>query len=299
MGIMDFLFGSEDQTVMDPQIKRARDFLLDQMLMQYSAGPVNVPQYMAQAPSSRYSGANALLSSLGLEGVQAPDMPTTRMNGMDVYTSDPLQQTMERRFKEAAPAQYDYLQSFYMDPVTGEFGERSYGYNRPMQEPVSSGGGESYMPSAPSVPMTSYGTVPLTSRDEGPGYHQRFLENLEAAGRDAGENPYGTTQGVPIFDQGYVGLGTNPVSDFVGNVINKGIGGSIFGAATGGTLLPTVDNLMAPTVDLNGYNPEPTIAANPMASGSTNFTPRRSEPSGGFRESVSNALDRIGGWFGG
>jgi hypothetical protein len=146
MGIMDFLFGTPNQTgQLDPQTKRARDFLLNQMLMQYSAGPVNVPTYQAVAPSAAYSGTNALLGSLGLEGVSAPSMPTTQVGGMEVYTSQPFQESMETSYAERYPGQYDYLRSFYMDPVTGEMGERSYGYVDPMAEaaqaaPVNSSG---------------------------------------------------------------------------------------------------------------------------------------------------------------
>jgi hypothetical protein len=112
------------------------------MLMQYSAGPVNVPQYMAVAPQAQYSGTNALLSSLGLETVAPPSMPTTTVGGMEVYTSQPFQEQMETSYAEQYPGQYDYLRSFYMDPVTGEFGERSYGYNDPMAtQPVAPTGG--------------------------------------------------------------------------------------------------------------------------------------------------------------
>ena len=112
------------------------------MLMQYSAGPVNVPQYMAVAPQAQYSGTNALLSSLGLETVAPPSMPTTTVGGMEVYTSQPFQEQMETAYAERYPGQYDYLRSFYMDPITGEFGERSYGYNDPMaMQPVAPTGG--------------------------------------------------------------------------------------------------------------------------------------------------------------
>ena len=146
MGVFDFLFGKPGQSgQLDPETKRARDFLLNQMLMQYSAGPVNVPQYMAVAPQAQYSGTNALLSSLGLETVAPPSMPTTTVGGMEVYTSQPFQEQMETSYAERYPGQYDYLRSFYMDPVTGEFGERSYGYNDPMATqpvaPTSGGGG--------------------------------------------------------------------------------------------------------------------------------------------------------------
>ena len=146
MGVFDFLFGKSGQSgQLDPETKRARDFLLNQMLMQYSAGPVNVPQYMAVAPQAQYSGTNALLSSLGLETVAPPSMPTTTVGGMEVYTSQPFQEQMETSYAERYPGQYDYLRSFYMDPITGEFGERSYGYADPMTTqpvaPTSGGGG--------------------------------------------------------------------------------------------------------------------------------------------------------------
>jgi len=143
MGVFDFLFGKSGQSgQLDPETKRARDFLLNQMLMQYSAGPVNVPQYMAVAPQAQYSGTNALLSSLGLETVAPPSMPTTTVGGMEVYTSQPFQEQMETSYAERYPGQYDYLRSFYMDPITGEFGERSYGYNDPMaMQPVAPTGG--------------------------------------------------------------------------------------------------------------------------------------------------------------
>jgi len=144
MGVFDFLFGKPDQTgQLDPETKRARDFLLNQMLMQYSAGPVNVPQYMAVAPAARYSGTNALLSSLGLGEVAPPSMPTTTVGGMEVYTSQPFQEQIETSYAERYPGQYDYLRSFYMDPVTGKFGERSYGYVDPMAtQPVAPTGGD-------------------------------------------------------------------------------------------------------------------------------------------------------------
>ena len=142
MGVFDFLFGKPEQTgQLDPQTKAARDFLLDQMLQQYSAGPVNMPTYQAVAPSGMYSGTNSLLASLGLEGVEAPSLPTTTVGGMEVYTSEPFQTQMETAYAETNPGQYDYLRSFYMDPVTGELGSRSYAYNAPQVSRQTSGGG--------------------------------------------------------------------------------------------------------------------------------------------------------------
>ena len=146
MGLTDFLFGTPEQTgQLDPRTEAARNFLLDQMLAQYSAGAVNLPQYQAVAPEAMYSGANDLLSSLGLGTVAPPSMPTTTVGGMEVYTSQPIQEQMETAFAEQYPGQYDYLRSFSMDPVTGEFGSRSYKYVNP-NAPVTmpSGGGNQY-----------------------------------------------------------------------------------------------------------------------------------------------------------
>jgi len=141
MGVFDFLFGKPEQTgQLDPQTEAARNFLLNQMLEQYSAGPVNVPQYQAVAPAAMYSGTNDLLSSLGLGAVAPPSMPTTTVGGMEVYTSQPFQKQMETSYAEAYPGQYDFLRSFYMDPVTGERGIRSYGYVDP-NAPVATPGG--------------------------------------------------------------------------------------------------------------------------------------------------------------
>ena len=138
MGVFDFLFGSPEQTgQLDPQTKAARDFLLNQMLQQYSAGAVNVPQYQAVAPEAMYSGTNSLLDSLGLGNVSAPSMPTTSVGGIEAYSSQPFQEQIEGSYADANPGQYDYLKSFMMDPVTGEFGERSYGYNDPMAQAVA------------------------------------------------------------------------------------------------------------------------------------------------------------------
>ena len=142
MGLTDFLFGTPEQTgQLDPRTEAARNFLLDQMLAQYSAGAVNLPLYQAVAPKAMYSGANDLLSSLGLGTVAPPSMPTTTVGGMEVYTSQPIQKQMETAYAEQYPGQYEYLRSFSMDPVTGEFGSRSYGYVDPNAPVTMPGGG--------------------------------------------------------------------------------------------------------------------------------------------------------------
>ena len=182
MALMDFLFGKQGQEgQLEPQVKAARDFLLNQMLMQYSAGPVNVPQYAAVAPSAQYSGANQLLQSLGLETVAPPSMPTTTVGGMEVYTSQPFQEQMETSYAERYPGQYDYLRSFYMDPVTGEFGERSYGYADPMTAAVAAAagsGGDNGDGAVASAPMSDEEIV-MSQTGRG-GF--TLMDNLRADG---------------------------------------------------------------------------------------------------------------------
>lgn len=142
MGIMDFLFGKPEQTgQLDPRIEAARNFLLEQAMQQSSAGPVNIPQYQAVAPAAMYSGTNDLLSSLGLGTVAPPSMPTTTVGGMEVYTSQPFQSDIESSYAEEYPGQYEFLRSFYRDPVTGEPGTRAYGYVDPNAPVTMPGGG--------------------------------------------------------------------------------------------------------------------------------------------------------------
>jgi hypothetical protein len=220
MALMDFLFGKQGQEgQLEPNVRAARDFLLDQLLAQYSAGPVNIPQYMAVAPAAQYSGTNALLSSLGLEGVTAPSMPTTNIGGMEVYTSAPFQTQMESDFAEKYPGLYDYMRSFYMDPETGEFGERSYGYVDPMATQtvapvVSSGGGDDDDPLE-----RHYSIFPETRPKSGP-YAAKPSKRLDTKGQIGKYS--GSMGGQSVFDK--------IKSDFsyAGSQIKKDLGG-LFG----------------------------------------------------------------------
>jgi len=221
MGVFDFLFGKPDQTgQLDPQTKAARDFLLDQMLKQYSVGAVNVPQYTAIAPAAQYSGTNALLSSLGLETVAPPSMPTTTVGGMEVYTSQPFQQQMESSYAQQYPGQYDYLRSFYMDPITGEFGERSYGYNDPMSmQPVAPSGGGSGGDDDDDALERHYSIFPETRPKTGP-YAAKPSSRLDTKGQIGKYS--GSMGGQSVFDK--------IKSDFsyAGSKIKKDLGG-LFG----------------------------------------------------------------------
>ena len=217
MGIFDFLFGKPEQTgQLDPQTEAARNFLLNQMLEQYSAGPVNVPQYQAVAPAAMYSGTNDLLSSLGLGTVAPPSMPTTNVGGMEVYTSQPLQEQMETSYAEAYPGQYDFLRSFYMDPVTGERGTRSYGYVDP-NAPVT-------MPGGGSNGGNQYNNSDSDSTAYAVNLHNSLFPTADYSG---GPSNYTDSYGVigsdaPVFSGGGAdGVGNfGKVGDFFGGIGN-------------------------------------------------------------------------------
>jgi len=217
MGIFDFLFGKPEQTgQLDPQTEAARNFLLNQMLEQYSAGPVNVPQYQAVAPAAMYSGTNDLLSSLGLGTVAPPSMPTTTVGGMEVYTSQPFQEQMETSYAEAYPGQYDFLRSFYMDPVTGERGTRSYGYVDP-NAPVT-------MPGGGSNGGNQYNNSDSDSTAYAIREHNRLFPTADYSG---GPSDYTDSYGVigsdaPVFSGGGAdGAGNfGKVGDFFGGIGN-------------------------------------------------------------------------------
>ena len=217
MGVFDFLFGKPEQTgQLDPQTEAARNFLLNQMLEQYSAGPVNVPQYQAVAPAAMYSGTNDLLSSLGLGTVAPPSMPTTTVGGMEVYTSQPFQEQMETSYAEAYPGQYDFLRSFYMDPVTGERGTRSYGYVDP-NAPVT-------MPGGGSNGGNQYNNSDSDSTAYAVNLHNSLFPTADYSG---GPSNYTDSYGVigsdaPVFSGGGAdGVGNfGKVGDFFGGIGN-------------------------------------------------------------------------------
>ena len=69
----------------------------------------------------------AMAADLGLDAGPAytPPTPTDFGNGMVGYSSyDPFMAELER-FKAARPGQFDYINSMFIDPVTGEPGSRS------------------------------------------------------------------------------------------------------------------------------------------------------------------------------
>ena len=217
MGIMDFLFGKPEQTgKLDPQTEAARNFLLNQMLEQYSAGPVDVPQYQAVAPAAMYSGTNDLLRSLGLGTVAPPSMPTVNVGGVEAYSSQPFQEQIETAYGERYPGQYEFLRSFYRDRVTGEPGTREYGYvdqNAAVTMPVGGvGGGNQYNNS--DSDSTAYAVnlhnslFPTADYSGGP---TNYTDSYGVVGSDAPAFSGGGADGVGNF---------GAVGDFFGGIGN-------------------------------------------------------------------------------
>ena len=109
MGVFDFLLGKPASVESDPRTKAARDFILDELNRLYGQDPINVPRYFAEVPTARYSGANNLLSALGLETVTPPEIATVDIGGINAYSSEPYQTQMEADFAEKYPSLYDEL----------------------------------------------------------------------------------------------------------------------------------------------------------------------------------------------
>jgi len=205
MSLTDFLFGTPDQTgQLDPETKAARNFLLNQMLQLQSAGPVNVPTYVAQTPQFATAGQNQLLAALGMDKITTPSMPTENVGGVTAYTSMPLQTYMEEDFKTRAPAQYNYLKSFYMDPVTGAMGSRAYNPNvmglnaGGMPTGGNGSGGNNYnLPWGISEDIQNK-MVSLSTNPNHPDYYDNFRDVYDYNYDRAQQDPYGQTYGVGV-----------------------------------------------------------------------------------------------------
>lgn len=177
MSIQDFLFGEPDQAgQLDPRIQSARNFLLQEMLNQYAAGPINVPTYQAVIPQNMYSGTNDLLSSLGFSPVSIPSMPTTNIGGIEAYTTQPIQEAMQGQSSVGGDGSYGSFQGSGVAGVgTGGSGSGS-----------SSGGGGAAIPlGASRVP---YSTLTQPQLD---AYSQDIADSV---GMDVPFDPYRTAR---------------------------------------------------------------------------------------------------------
>ncbi len=82
---------------------------------------------------SAFQSTDAAASAFGMPTTGAGSyMPeTTTMGGVTGYSSKPIMDANIEALQAQNPAQYDYLTSFTIDPVTGEQGSRM-----PSQQPV-------------------------------------------------------------------------------------------------------------------------------------------------------------------
>ena len=95
MSIFDSLLGRPSQSVLEPNVLAARDMLLARILEQMDQGPIDVPSYFAPIPQTRFSGANNLLASLGLEQVnQSNNLPLEDVAGVQALSTQSLSDQM-------------------------------------------------------------------------------------------------------------------------------------------------------------------------------------------------------------
>ena len=109
MSIFDSLLGRPSQSVLEPNVLAARDMLLARILEQMDQGPIDVPSYFAPIPQTRFSGANNLLASLGLEQVNpSNNLPLEDVAGVQALSTQSLSDQMidammDRQLAEIAP----------------------------------------------------------------------------------------------------------------------------------------------------------------------------------------------------
>ena len=98
----------------------------------------------------------------------------------------------------------------------------------------------------------------LSAADEGifglgSDYNEEFVENYNAQSDHSDNNPTGQTTGTPLYDQGYVGLGVDPLADAIGGAVNNSLIGTVGSAITGESLMADVDSLLPPAESFSDY----------------------------------------------
>ena len=93
------------------------------------------PMQMASAQNvsdmaSAFGVAGGDMSQQDLRG--GMDAPTEYAGGVRGYSAQPIYQGMMDELQAARPGQYDYNNSFFIDPVTGELGSRANPQSAPM-----------------------------------------------------------------------------------------------------------------------------------------------------------------------
>lgn len=236
---------------------------------------------MQQAAMQNVAGA---AGAFGMATPQGQDIygmpaPTEYAGGIQGYSSAPMFEQAQAELAARRPAQKSYIDSFFIDPSSGNYAFQPFDYTTintmaedRRQREAADRAYDLAIAQAQARPQTSYGTTPVSAQDEGVfgtgDYYGAFSENYEAALADAEQNPTGMTEGIPIYDQGYVGI-SDPATNLVGGALNRSGVGLIGSAITGEPMIPDVSSLIAPTVDLSDYNPTPTIMPEPLATGGT------------------------------
>ena len=117
----------------------------------------------------------------------------------------PMQTSMESEFARRAPAQYDYLRSFYMDPVTGRMGSRAYNTDVMGLDAggMPTGGGDSGAAGTYNLPAfipegTRDQMASLATNPQAPSYYKNFRDVYDYNEKRAKEDPFGQTYGVPV-----------------------------------------------------------------------------------------------------
>tara|TARA_R110002073_G_scaffold128403_2_gene274157 strand:- start:298 stop:738 length:441 start_codon:yes stop_codon:yes gene_type:complete len=91
--------------------------------------PYYGPDVAAFSPMQQaaFEGTNQMAGAFGMPTAQGQYMPepTTYDGGVQGYSSAPMFEQAQQALQESAPGQYDYLNSFSIDPMTGQPGSRA------------------------------------------------------------------------------------------------------------------------------------------------------------------------------
>jgi len=133
------------------------------------------------------------------------DAPTEYAGGVRGYSSQPIYQGMVDELAAARPGQYDYINSFFIDPVTGQMGSQA----SPQSAPASMG--------------TDLGGI---NRGGSSSNNNSHIDEAMAAARAS----YDASRGMPntgmIAIPGYTtpasSSGSNPIRDFLTDATDGG-----------------------------------------------------------------------------
>ena len=91
--------------------------------------PYYGPDVAAFSPMQQaaFEGTNQMAGAFGMPTAQGQYMPepTTYDGGVQGYSSAPVFEQAQQALQQNAPGQYDYLNSFNIDPMTGQPGSRA------------------------------------------------------------------------------------------------------------------------------------------------------------------------------